>query len=110
MSIEQEKRWITGEEFGAERRRLIATGVPDDAPEFRELFARVRERDDYLYERYGKPLLESHRGEWIAITLDGQVFLGHDPGEVGWKAVATVGPGNFCVRRLAEFPGYEMLS
>src|SRR6266851_5309468 len=64
MNIEQEQQWITGEEMGCENRRLIEAGVPDDAPEFQELIARVAARDNDLYERYGKSYLDTHPGKW----------------------------------------------
>jgi hypothetical protein len=35
MSLDQKQDWITGEEYGNERVRLIKAGVPNDAPEFR---------------------------------------------------------------------------
>jgi hypothetical protein len=73
MNPEQEQPWITGEEIGRENRRLIEAGIPDEAPEFQELFARVAARDNEMYERYGKRYLDTHRGKWIAISLDGQV-------------------------------------
>jgi hypothetical protein len=110
MSIESEQEWITGEEIGRENRRLIEAGIPDNAPEFRELIARVVARDDYLYERYGKPYLDTHFGKWIAISLDGQVIIRDTAGEVSWAASEAFGDGNFCKRKLAEFPGHELSS
>jgi hypothetical protein len=110
MSIAQDKKWITGEEFGRERRRLIEAGVPNDAPEFQELICRVVERDDYLYETYGKPYLGTHRGKWIAVSLDGQVVIRDRSGELIWDAVAAFGRGNFSMRKLAVFPGHTLLS
>lgn len=110
MSTEQEQRWITGEEFGRERRRLIEAGVPDEDPEFQELIRRVVERDDYLYERFGKPHRETHEGKWIAVSLDGQVIIRATAGELIWDASEAFGDGNFSMRKLADFPGHQMLS
>jgi hypothetical protein len=110
MNIEQEQRWITGEEIGRENRRLIKAGVPDDAPEFQELIARITTRDNYLYERYGKGYLETHHGQWIAISLDGQVIIRNTAGEVTWAAREAFGEGNYTKRKLAEFPGHELFS
>src|SRR5438445_5502723 len=107
MSVESKQEWITGEEFGRERRRLIQAGVPDDAPEFQELIARVVARDDYLFERYGKPYLETHYGKWIAISLDGQVIIKDTAGELAWAAREAFGGGNAAIRKLAEFPGHR---
>lgn len=109
MSVEQDRHWITGEEFGKERRRLIEAGVPDDALEFRDLLRRVRERDDSLYDTYGKPYLETHYGKWIAISVDGELIIRDRSSELIWAAREAFGPGNFSMRKLAEFPGYEML-
>jgi len=108
MSVEQEQQWITGGEFGRERRQLIADGVPDDATEFQELRSRVRSRDDYLFERYGRPYLNSHPGQWIAIALDGRVLTRQTAGEAGWAASEAFGPGNFTIRKLAESPGHAV--
>jgi hypothetical protein len=108
MSVEQEQPWITGEEIGRERRRLIEAGVPDDAPEFQALIDRVFARDDYLYERYGKQYLETHPGKWIAIALDGQVIIRDTAGEVSWAASEAFGAGNYSKRKLAEFTGHDL--
>ena len=51
MSVTQEEHWITGEEFGAERRRLIAAGVPDEDPRFQALYDRVASRSGFIQYR-----------------------------------------------------------
>jgi len=109
MSIQQEQEWITGEEFHRENRRLIEQGVPDEAPEFQELFRRIQARDDYLFERYGKPYLDTHYRKWIAISLSGEVLIRDTSGEAAWSAAEAFGNGNYSLRKLAEFPGYELL-
>lgn len=108
MSVQQEQEWITGEELGRERRRLITAHVPDEAPEFRDLWARVDARDDALYERYGKPLLDTYPGKWIAISLEGTTVVRDTAGEAGRAASEAFGPGNFALRKLAPFPGLTM--
>ena len=108
MSLEQEKRWITGAEFGEERRRLLEGNVPDDDPRFQELYRRVDERDDYLFERYGRPYIESHPGKWIAISLEGEVIIRDTAGELSWAAREKFGGGNFSKRKLADFPGHQI--
>ena len=110
INVKQEQQWITGEEIGRENRRLIEAGVPDDAPEFQELIARIAARDNYLYERYGKSYLDTHPGEWIAISREGQVILRNTAGEVTWAASETFGEGNYAKRKLAEFPGHELFA
>jgi hypothetical protein len=108
MSIEQEQHWITGEEFGRERRRLIEEGVPDEDPRFRDLYARVEARNDYLYERYGKHYFDTHRGKWIAISPAGETLIRDTAGEAIWAADEAFGRGNFSLRKLDEFPGHMM--
>lgn len=108
MSVDQDQQWITGEEFGRERRRLIQEGIPDEAAEFQALYDRVQARDDYLYERYGKPHLESHHGQWIAISMSGDVIIRNTASETIWAGAEKFGEGNFALRRLAEFPGHRM--
>ena len=108
MSVKQEQHWITGEEFAQEHRRLMEADVPEDAPEFRALMARKLERDDYLYERYGKPLLASHRGQWIAISPIGEVIIRPTAGEAIAASRRRFGPANAAIRKLDEFPGHQL--
>ena len=58
------------------------------------------EKDDRLYERYGKPLEAEHTGEYLAISDDGDIILGTDDLEVGRKALERLGSGNFAFRRV----------
>ncbi len=53
------------------------------------------QKSEELYNRYGKPLEEQHRGEFLAISPDGKYLLGGTLLEVMKKATATFGPGNF---------------
>jgi hypothetical protein len=108
MNVEQDQQWITGEEFARERRRLIEEGVPREAPEFRALYNRIGARDDSLYERYGKPYLESHYGKWIAISMNGDVLIDDTLGKVLVRSRKQFGPGNASIRKLAEFPGLDL--
>src|SRR5437588_10914410 len=108
--MKKEQEWITGEEIGRENRRLIEAGVPDDAPEFQEWIGRIVARDHYLYEQYGKRYLETHYGSWIAISREGQVIIQDTAGEVTWAAGEAFGDGNYAKRKLADFPGHELLS
>lgn len=103
-----EERLITSEELGRERQRLIQAGIPDEAPEFDALWKRVSERDEFLFETYGRPFLDSDPGRWIAISIDGRTFLGNTSGEASWAAKDAVGAGNYALRKLAAFPGYEI--
>jgi len=64
----------------------------------RQWVERMGPEFDRLYERYGKPLEGEHRGEWIAIGLNGEVILGRDDIEVMEQATARFGKGNFSFR------------
>jgi hypothetical protein len=63
----------------------------------------IRQRDDALYERYAKHLEAEHRGEFVAISLDGQVIVGPDRVQVVWAAAERFGEGNFSLRKIG-FP------
>ncbi len=108
MSVREHVQWITGSEYGEARRRLISAGLPDDAPEFHELRRRVAERNDYLLERFGRPLAREHPGKWVAISMDGEVIMGDRQVEVLKLANERFGPGNASIRRLGPVPGQEV--
>ena len=108
MSIHAPKAWITGEELGKERRSLLAAGLDDDSPEMQALWKQVDERDDYLWERYAKPLIGVHPGEWAAVSLGGEVLRGPASVEVHQAARDRFGPGNFAYGKLAEFRGIDL--
>ena len=108
MSLDQQQNWITGEEYGRERRRLLAAGAPDDSHEMRELDARVDARDDYLFEKYGKRYMETHYGKWIAISVEGRVIIKDTASELGSVAREEFGPGNFSKRKLTEAGGHRL--
>ena len=55
---------------------------------------RVRLADD-LYERYGRPLEQTHTGRFVAITPDGRTLLGADLHDTVARAVAAFGPGSY---------------
>jgi hypothetical protein len=50
---------------------------------------------DSLYERYGKPLEKTHRGQYVAISADGETVLAPTVLEVAEKALDSFGPGSF---------------
>lgn len=58
------------------------------------------EQDDHLYERYGQPLEAEHKGEFVAISDDGQIILGPDHVAVATQALAQSGAGTFALRRI----------
>ena len=50
---------------------------------------------DALYERYAKPLEAERRGEYIAVSWDGDTLLGTDLEEVSLSAMQRLGKGGF---------------
>ena len=109
MSIEREQQWITSEEFGRERRRLIEAGVPDDAPEFKALYERMRERNEHFFELYGRPYLATHPNKWIAIAFDGRALIRERSVDALRDGQKQFGHGNFFTRKLNDFGGHLLL-
>ena len=54
-----------------------------------------RETAETLYNQYGKPLEETHPGQYVAISKDGKTIVGPTMLEVMQKAKASFGPGNY---------------
>src|SRR5690242_7722900 len=100
MRTQRRQPWITGDEFGVERRRLLETGHKHDSPEMVALDERVRERDDYLWERYAQPHIGTHRGEWAAVSIDGDILFGPTASAVMAEATDRFGQGNFAYGRM----------
>lgn len=50
---------------------------------------------DALYERYAKPLEAERRGEYIAVSWDGDTLLGTDLEEVSLSGMQRMGKGGF---------------
>ena len=107
MSVSERQEWITGEEYGEERVRLIEAGL-GDSPEMEALVVRVVERDDYLWKLYAEPLIPKHPGEWAAVSLDGRVIIKPRSSLALAAGTEAFGGGNFAYGRLAEFRGYEL--
>jgi hypothetical protein len=59
-------------------------------------------RDDALYERHGKSFEAEHRGEFIAISHNGQAIVAKDDIEVLKVALKRFGSGNFAFRRIGS--------
>ncbi len=94
--------WITGEEFALERRRLLETGQGFPSPAYLELRARLAERDDSLFERFGRPFVTSHGDQWIAISLHGETIIRPTGSDAMRLARERFGEGNFAFRKLNE--------
>ena len=53
-----------------------------------------------LYEKYGKRLELEHTGEFVAISLGGEIIMGKREGEVLRRALNTFGRDNFALVRV----------
>jgi len=60
-----------------------------------------------LYEKYGKPLEANHAGEFIAISMDGEILLGKRDGETLRRALDKFGRGNFAMARVGSETMHE---
>lgn len=60
----------------------------------------IIERDDALYEKYARQLEAEHKGEFVAIGLNGQVIIGKDLDEVFFPAIERFGKMNFALKRV----------
>jgi hypothetical protein len=70
--------------------------------DLKEWLERRAEEDHRLYEQYGRPLEEAHKGEYLAIGPEGQIILGKSTTEVLQKAVQAFGSGNFGLFRVGH--------
>ena len=53
-----------------------------------------------LYEKYGKPLEANHAGEFIAISMDGEILLGEHEGKLFYQALSAFGRGGFALTKV----------
>ena len=60
---------------------------------------RKLEEQRCLYDLYGRALKNEHTGEFVAISLDGDIILDRRLGEVLKRAMDTFGRDNFAVAR-----------
>jgi hypothetical protein len=74
--------------------------------ELAQWMAQRATEDEQLYEQYGKPLEETHKGEHLAIGPDGQTILGKSTDEVLQKGVEAFGSGDFGLFRIG-YPALE---
>ena len=107
MSVMAQKVWIRGEEFGEERRRMLLAGKTDDSPDIQALWTRLQDRDEFLWERFAKPLMERHKDQWAAVSLAGEVIVFPTASEALAEATKAFGPSNFAFGRLSDFPGHD---
>ena len=55
-----------------------------------------------LYERYGEALEKDHTGEFVAISLEGEIILDRKMGKLLKRAVETFGQDNFAMARVGH--------
>ena len=72
----------------------------------REWIERKLAEQRRLYEQYGKRLEPEHTGEFVAISLDGEIILGDRLGELLKRAIDTFGRDNFAMARV----GHEVMA
>jgi len=60
----------------------------------------LAERNAELYEKYGRPLENEHKGKFIAISEEGKVIV--DPNDVraAQKAIEEFGPDRFAFYKV----------
>jgi hypothetical protein len=65
-----------------------------EAGEMAQLQVPSQDEADRLYNQYVKPLEASHRGQYAAVSYQGDVVIASSLVEVVQKAVATFGKAN----------------
>ena len=60
-------------------------------------------RDQKLYDKYAKSLEATAKGQFVAISLDGQTILDDDHARLLWTAGERFGDGRFTIRKI----GYD---
>lgn len=63
---------------------------------------KLEQLSDKLYERHGKPLEKTHKGEYLAVSFKGKFFLGNNLYETVKKAADTFGPANSIVFKVGQ--------
>ncbi len=63
-----------------------------------------------LYDLYGKPLEKEHTGEFVAISLDGEIILDRRLGDLLKRAIDTFGHDNFAMARVGHKAMAEWVS
>ena len=67
-----------------------------------EWLERKLEEQHQLYEKYGKPLESEHKGDFVAISLDGEILLDQKLGDLLKRAIDTFGADNFAIARVGH--------
>ncbi|MCL0090590.1 hypothetical protein M1O13_01110 [Dehalococcoidia bacterium] len=64
------------------------------------VFEQIKQRDDELYQKYATCLEAYHKGEFVAVGLNGEIILGKDHPQVLKEAIERFGSGNFALRKI----------
>lgn len=67
-----------------------------------EWLERKLEEQHQLYEKYGKSLEREHKGDFVAISLDGEILLDQKLGDLLKRAIDTFGDDNFAIARVGH--------
>ncbi len=60
------------------------------------------QEDSELYKRFGKSLELQHKGEFVAISQEGEIIVSKSDIEVLQKALERFGSGNFAFCRVGH--------
>ena len=53
-----------------------------------------------LYEKYGRPLETEHTGEFVAISMEGEILLGEREGNLFFQALDAFGRDKFALAKV----------
>ncbi len=98
VARETKTRYVTSDVRAvkvANRRFLLRHPDPDAI--------KLLKRDVLLYEIYAKQLEAEHRGEYVAIGLEGDLVVGSKHAQVLMEAAEKFGPSNFALWKI----GYD---
>lgn len=58
----------------------------------------LHQQADALYEQYGKPLEQTHSGQFVVIALDGRIVVAPTLVAAAQQAAIALGRGNFAFK------------
>lgn len=63
---------------------------------------KLEQLSDKLYEAHGKPLENTHEGEYLAVSFKGETILDNNLYEIVKKAADAFGPANSIVFKVGQ--------
>ena len=63
---------------------------------------KLEQLSDKLYERHGKPLEKTHKGEYLAVSFKGKTILGNNLYDTIKRAADTFGLANSVVFKVGQ--------